>query len=309
LGFKPKRKKIKEREKRLRLITFALMFRLNSTSFFAMICIILVLCLLGAYGLISLHAKNISNILKENINLIVELTPEHSDIERQNVIRKLQENVKIKSGSVRYVSPEEAIEIMNSEMEGEVLINPNDNPLSEIILFNVKYEYVQEKDLSALKMELEEMQHILSVQYYESVYEYLGDNVKRLSRILLYAGILLSVFAFGFIYITIQLSMQTEKFKIRTMELVGAEYFQIRKPFIVKALKIAGISSIVAIVVLSIMLIVIALEFSNFSKVINFGYVALVYFALVIFAVFITQWATNLVVQRYLGAEKSSFYK
>lgn len=285
------------------------MFKVNSTSFFAMICIILVLCLLGAYGLISLHAQNISNILKENINLIVELTPEHSDIERQNVIRKLQENEKIKPGSVRYVSPEEAIEIMNSEMEGEVLINPEDNPLSEIILFSVKYEFVEEADLNQLKLELEKMQHIRSIQYYESVYEYLGDNVRRLSRILLYAGILLSVFAFGFIYITIQLSMQTEKFKIRTMELVGAEYFQIRKPFIVKALKIATISSIIAMVTLSIMLIVIALEFSNFSKVINYGYVLLVYFALFVFAIAITQWATHLVVQRYLGADKSSFYK
>lgn len=285
------------------------MFKLNSTSFFAMICIILVLCLLGTYGLVSLHAKNISNILKENINLIVELTPEHSDIERQNVIRKLQNNDKIISSSVRYIPATEAVEIMNKEMSGEVLINPADNPLSEIILFNVNYKHVSENSLKELKSELEKMTHIHSIQYYESVYEYLGDNVKRLSRILLIAGIILSIFAFGFIYSTIQLSMQTEKFKIRTMELVGAEYFQIRKPFIVQALRIAVLSSAIAVVILSVLLLLISFEFSHFTKVINYGYVFLVYFLLFVFSILITQWATYIVVQRYLGADKSSFYK
>jgi cell division transport system permease protein len=250
-----------------------------------------------------------SNILKENINLIVELTPQHSEIERQNVILKLQENEKIIPSSVRYISPSEAIDIMNEEMEGELLIDPLDNPLSEIILFNVTYDYVQEESLEKIKAELEEMQYIQSVQYYKSVYEYLGDNVKRLSRILLYMGIFLSIFAFGFIYVTIQLSLQTEKFKIRTMELVGAENFQIRKPFIVKALKISTISSIFSIIILCILLFIISLEFANFSKVINYGYVLLVFFALFLFALLITQWATNLVVQRYLGADKSTFYK
>jgi cell division transport system permease protein len=285
------------------------MFKLNSTSFFAMICIILVLCLLGTYGLISLHAKNISNILKENINLIVELTPTHSDIERENVMRKLQENEKIIRSSVRYISADQAVEIMNEEMSGEVLINPSDNPLSEIILFNVSYEYVSQDELKIIKEELEQMAYIQSIQYYESVYDYLGSNVKRLSRLLLYAGILLSLFAFGFIYGTIQLSMETEKFKIRTMELVGAEYFQIRKPFIVQALRIAILSSLIAIAILIILLIVTALEFSHFYKVINYFYVFMVFFILIVFAISITQWATYIVVQRYLGADKSSFYK
>lgn len=285
------------------------MFKFNSTSFFAMICIILVLCLLGTYGLISLHAKNISNILKENINLIVELRPEHSEIERQNVMQKLQNNPKIISTSVRFVSSDEAVDIMNEELSGEVLINPDENPLSDVILFNVSHEYVAEKSLQELKLELEKMTHILSVQYYESVYDYLGSNVRRLSRLLLYAGILLSLFAFGFIYSTIQLSLQTEKFKIRTMELVGAENFQIRKPFIVQALRISVISSIIAIIVISILLIITALEFTHFHKVINYIYVALVFFLLVVFSILITQWATYIVVQRYIGADKSSFYK
>ena len=285
------------------------MFKLNSTSFFAMICIILVLCLLGTYGLVSLHAKNISNILKENINLIVELAPEHSDIERENVIKKLQANEKIIPTSVRYIPAEEAVEIMNKEMSGKVLINPADNPLSEIILFNVNYKYVSEASLKELKIELEKMSNIHSIQYYESVYEYLGDNVKRLSRILLFTGIILSVFAFGFIYSTIQLSMQTEKFKIRTMELVGAEKFQIRKPFIIQSLRIALLSSILAVIILSILLILLAIEFTHFSKVINYGYVFLVFILLFVFSISITQWATYIVVQRYLGADKSSFYK
>ncbi len=241
--------------------------------------------------------------------MIVELSPEHSEVELQNVLQKLKQHQKIISSSVRYISPDEAIQIMNEELQGDVLIQPTENPLAEIITFNVKYDYVSTAELQFLKSELEEMTHIVRVQYYESVYEYIGANVRRLSRVLLYIGLFLSIFAFGFIYSTIQLSMQTEKFKIRTMELVGAEYFQIRKPFISQSLRVALISSGFAIVILSVLLVVIALEFTHFTKVINYGFVFLVYLILVLFAIGITQWATYIVVQRYLGADKSSFYK
>src|SRR5690606_32365118 len=72
-------------------------------------------------------------------------------------------------------------------------------------------------------------------------------NLDRISYIFLGAGFLLSVLALMLIYNAIRLSIYANRFLIRNMELVGASWGFIRRPFLQKSLKHGLISVVIAI--------------------------------------------------------------
>ena len=281
---------------------------MKSSSFFTLFSVVLVLCLLGIYGIITLHANNISDILKENLNLIVELDSGIDDSTIARIQDQIKEIGQVKSESVRFVPKADALTIMNSELGDDYLLNADDNPFSDIVLFNVKYEFVDTSYLNKISAEVQEIEGVDKVSYYGTVYEYLTANVRKMSRVLLVIGLILGIFAFSLIYSTIQLSLYAERFKIRTMELVGASWNQIRKPFVGQSLRLAIWSTAISVGVLIVILLVIAIQFKHFWEVINIPYVLVIFLLMAVFAVFITQLASYFVVNRYLGAEKSRFY-
>lgn len=284
------------------------MWKWNSSQFFTLFSVVLVLTLLGVYGIISLHASNMTRILKENINLIAELES-NLGLDRvgeiKNEIARLE---KVKPETIRFIPKSDALLDMNQELGSTSLLSESDNPFKDMIVFNVTAENVDTEGLRFVKNEIEKISGIQEVSYYEKIYEYLGTNVRKVISILLILGLILSFFAFSLIYSTIQLNLYADRFKIRTMELVGANWSQIRKPFIVSSLRLAVQATIISVIILTFLLIILALQFTHFSKIFNLAYVMLVFFALFIFAVFITQLASYMVVNRYLGASKSKFY-
>ena len=84
--------------------------------------------------------------------------------------------------------------------------------------------------------------------YYESkLVENLGKNVSLLSNLILVLGILLLAVAAILIHNTIKLALYSNRLLIKTMELTGASWSFITRPFILRAIANATISAIIAI--------------------------------------------------------------
>jgi len=73
-------------------------------------------------------------------------------------------------------------------------------------------------------------------------------------------------------------------------------------------MRIAIVASFISILILVILLIITAMQFQHFGDIINYGYVFLVFLIMFLFAIGITQWASRIVVNRYLGADKQKFF-
>ncbi len=278
---------------------------MKSTSIFTYLSVILVLCLLGIYGLITLHASNIADIMKENINVIIEIEDQHV---KNELIETLKQFPQVKKESIRFIPKEKALSIMNVKLESDFLLEDSENPFADIILLNVLYDFIEESKMKRLCEEIESMKGVTSASFQSDTYTYLESNVRRVSRLLLIVGFIISIFAFALIYSTIQLSLYAERFKIRTMELVGAPWYYIRRPFILKAFRIAFWSSLVSIGIIVILLLLLHLQFEHFGSVINIFYVLVIFLLMTLVSVLITQLASYFVVNKYLGAEKSRFY-
>jgi cell division transport system permease protein len=284
------------------------MLKWNSRKFFTLFSVVLVLTLFGIYGITLLHTSNMTKILKENINLIAELDANLKVDQVDKIKQAIGQLEQVKTETIRYISKSEALIEMNNELGSSSMLSESDNPFKDVILFNVTAEFVDTEGLQNVRSEVEIINGISELSYYEKIYEYVGSNVRKVINVLLVLGLILSFFAFALIYSTIQLNLYADRFKIRTMELVGANWAQIRKPFIADSLRLALQSTIVSVLILSFLLILLATQFTHFKKVFNFGYVSLVVICMFVFSVFITQLASYMVVNRYLGASKSKFY-
>ena len=284
------------------------MLKWNSRKFFTLFSVVLVLTLFGIYGITLLHTSNMTKILKENINLIAELDANLNVDQVDKIKQAIGQLEQVKAETIRFIPKSEALIEMNSELGSYSMLSESDNPFKDVIVFNVTAEFVDTEGLQNVRSKVETINGISELSYYEKIYEYVGSNVRKVINVLLVLGLILSFFAFALIYSTIQLNLYADRVKIRTMELVGANWAQIRKPFIVDSLRLALQSTIVSVLILSLLLILLATQFTHFNKVFNFGYVTLVVVCMFIFSVFITQLASYMVVNRYLGASKSKFY-
>lgn len=284
------------------------MLKWNSRKFFTLFSVVLVLTLFGIYGITLLHTSNMTKILKENINLIAELDANLNVDQVDKIKQAIGQLEQVKAETIRFIAKSEALIEMNNELGSSSMLSESDNPFKDVIVFNVTAEFVDTEGLQNVRSAVETINGISELSYYEKIYEYVGSNVRKVINVLLVLGLILSFFAFALIYSTIQLTLYADRFKIRTMELVGANWAQIRKPFIVDSLRLALQSTIVSVLILSFLLILLATQFTHFNKVFNFGYVTLVVICMFIFSVFITQLASYMVVNRYLGASKSKFY-
>ena len=122
------------------------------------------------------------------------------------------------------------------------------NPLPASIDFTLINEYVHSDSLAAIQADLEQNIAVNDVQYPRTLVDNLNENVKKISLILLIIAIVLCVVVIVLIDNTIRLAMFSNRFIIKTMQMVGATRGFIAKPMNVRAVINGLISAGIAIV-------------------------------------------------------------
>jgi cell division transport system permease protein len=212
----------------------------------------LVLLLIGIYAIFIFHSKKWISEFKESINIVAELKETGEDVEK--VKKSLNKADWILPGSVTYISPDEALETMKREMKDSVLTANLPNPFSPVITFKVKESFVDPVKLYDINLEVEKWDAVEAVHYQDTNIATISSNVKRVSRIVLGLGIFLLLIAFVLIYNTIKLALYARRTLIKSMELAGARWGFIAKPFLLRSLLFGLVSGIIAIILLFLLL-------------------------------------------------------
>ena len=221
------------------------------TYFQTIIIIVLVLFLIGLYLIITTHAGNISKILKENLNIVIELEDDLPQPERFLMMEDLKKDERVVESSVDFVSREEALEIMTKDMGESFLLTGVENPFFDIIKLNVKNKYQEKEKMVEFLQSLREKSTIVDAYYYDNIYEDIESNLKRIGYIALFSGILFVILAYALIHNTINIALYADRDEIKTMELVGADWSFIKKPYLVRSLKAGFLASIIAVFLLA----------------------------------------------------------
>lgn len=214
---------------------------------YAIISIALVLLIIGFYGLLLLFGQRAIDSIKENLEIIVELSPSATVESHETLTTYLESQPFIKSNSIQFISKEEGLLKLEREFGEELIDFDFDNPLFDVIIFHVKTEFAQSQSLKNIKLELLENTTVQDVHYQDIIVENLETNSQKFSWIILLIGSLFLITAIALINNTVRLALNDNRFVIKNMQYIGATEGFIIRPYLNKALLHGLLSGVLAV--------------------------------------------------------------
>jgi cell division transport system permease protein len=275
---------------------------------YAIIGVSLVLFLFGVVGWVFLNIKKTGDYFKENIQLHAYLyrTANSRQIDTvKNYIESLPYAV-----NVEYITREKALEKYNKDNDTlwkKLAIN---NPLPESIDFYVKANYIDKDSLAGIEKYLltNFPTTVSEFQTPKATVAGVSEFVKTTTFVLLAVAIILSILVIISIDNTIRLAMYSNRFLIKTMQMVGATRWFISKPLDGRALINGLIASAIAIGLL-IGFIELSEKFVPYLKVLHDTWSMILIFAGIIFlGLFMTLFSTHRSVLKYLKMKLDDLY-
>ncbi|MGL1887096.1 MAG: permease-like cell division protein FtsX [Reichenbachiella sp.] len=213
--------------------------------------ITLALFVMGLFGLLILTTNNLTKIIQENVEVQVFLQKDLSENEIGKIVKILssKDYVTKKAGvaQIEHVTKEEAAKTFIADT-GEDFVNfLGDNPLRDVIRIKINPDFHAPQNLVEIKKEIEYIRGVYEVSYIENLINSINKNVKKISYVLFGFCVILFVVVVILISNTIKLALFSQRFLIRSMQLVGATSGFIRKPFLLRATFFGFLSGALAV--------------------------------------------------------------
>ena len=229
--------------------------RLRSSNITVVISIALVLFLLGLMGLILINAQKYSDYIKKQlvVNAYFDENFEVKDSVKivameQQAFQKIQTLAPVKRAT--YITREMATAEAKKSMgiESDALFDEHIFPSSvEVAL---KPEFVDPAKIDGAIKQLEAVPGIVEVKNNSSLMVDVYNNLNRILKWILGFSLLFLVLAVVLINNSIRLKIFSKRFIIKTMQLVGARRRFILKPFIIEAVVLGLIGSVLGLLAL-----------------------------------------------------------
>ena len=282
--------------------------RTKPNYFYAIISVALVLFLLGFFVLIVLQGQQVIKLSKEKVEIIVELKEDTSVGLREDLSARLAKTQYVKKESIKFIGKEEGAELMRKEFGEEFILLDMPNPLYDVLTFNVRSQYMQPDSLSRIRDVVRELNAVSDVFYQESIAGDIINNIHKLSLIALGLGIFLLFIAFVLIHNTIRLALYANRFIIKNMELVGASWEFISRPYIFRSMWHGLLSGLIALAGLALVVIGMQSLLPELGQLNNFLAFALLGIGLVFLGILISCISTWFVVNKYLKMRVDDLY-
>ncbi len=274
--------------------------------FMSILGVTLVLFLLGLIGWLVINANKLGNYFRESVEVRAEL---RGDLNPKDSIALMQYiSSKPYVRSINFVNKEDARKIYlgdGNESWDNVL---DANPLPNMINFKVRTEYMNSDSLGLIKADLEQQTYISDVAYPTALVEDLNKNIQKISIFLLVVAVILSIVVIILIDNTIRLAMFSNRFLIKTMQMVGATRWFIAKPMNTRAIINGAVSAAIAIVAIFLMILVAERYFPEMKALHDNNTLILLFAGLVLIGIFITLFSTHRSVQKYLKMKLDDLY-
>ncbi len=225
--------------------------RIATSQFTTIISITLVLFLLGLLGLIILHARMLSDYVRENIGFSIMIREGVRETGILQLKKTLDGKYYVKSSE--YTPSQRAAEKLKSELGEDFIGFLGYNPLLPSIDLRIKAPYANSDTLRVIEKWLLANPEVKEVYYQKSLVDAINGNIEKISLILLgFSGLLLFI-AIMLINNTIRLAVYSRRFIIRSMQLVGATEGFIRRPLLLRSILHGVVSAFLALLMLMLL--------------------------------------------------------
>jgi len=281
--------------------------RSKPSYFMAILGVSIVLFFVGIFGWLLLNASRYIDQLKEEVQVQVYLRNNvaQTDIDSLRNYIAAQPYTK----SVEYIDKETAKKRWLSQGEADFEELLDENPLPASIDFNTRSNYVQKDSLNAIKAELEKNAMVVQgVNYPASLVEKMGPTMQYILLGLVVLAGVFSILSIVLIDNTIRLAMYSNRFLIKTMQMVGATRNFISRPMNIRAVMNGAFAALISIALIY-GLIVLFENFLPYLKDLRDNSKLLILFSfLILLGISITVFSTHRSVVKYLKMKLDDLY-
>ena len=274
----------------------------------SLVSIMLVLFLLGAFAIFMMHARKLSNHVKENIGFEVVM---NSDVKEANILR-LQKELDAMPAvkSTEYITKDEAISRLSEDLGEDFLewLGPEENPLLPSIDVRFHANYANTDSIAKVETLILDNPDVKEVYYQKSLVDLINKNLRKIAVVLMIVSLALLLIAIALIRNTIRLSIYSKRFLVRSMQLVGATESFIRRPFLKQGVSQGFFGGLLADLLLIGILYWVSKRVPDLTLVQDTMVIACILVGIVILGVLLAWFSTRAALDKFLKADLDKLY-
>jgi len=274
--------------------------------FMSILGVTLVLFVLGIIGWLVINAGKLGQHFRENVEVNVDIRENLNPKDSIALMQYIGSKPYVKE--YQYITKEMArnIYIADGNKSWENILDYN--PLPNSISLKLKKEFVNTDTLASIKADLEKQTYVTEVNYQAELVDSLNKRIRKWSLILLAIALVLAIVVIILIDNTIRLAMFSNRFLIKTMQMVGATRWFIAKPMNIKAIINGAISGVIAVAAIWLFIFWAENYEPALKAIHDSGSLLFLFFGLIVIGIGITLFSTNRSVVKYLKMKLDELY-
>ncbi len=208
------------------------------------------LFLIGFCGLFVVQSKKLVSIIRQNIEVRVFVDKGTSEAGQDSIFTLIRSKPYVQrsadSAAIDFVSKESAAAEFMEGTKEDFTAFLGENPLRDSYRVRVHEDYFEERKLKTIKADLEKMDNVYEVVYQENLADAINKNITKLYIILASFAVVMLIIIVLLINNTIKLAIYSQRFLIRSMQLVGATNGFIQRPFLLRGATQGIVSAVIA---------------------------------------------------------------
>lgn len=269
--------------------------------------------MIGLFCIFAIGANRLTAKLRNDIEvkvfLLNDLTQDVKDRIQQEL--SMQKYIDLDDGEarVRYLSKDEAAKQMIQDNGEDFISFLGENPLRDAFIINIASHSYSDTSMVQIKQQIEaNIDGVFEVYYPKEQVEEININIQRIGIVIAIFVIILLITVVILINNSIKLALFSQRFLIRSMQLVGATPLFIKKPFLVRAVFQGALSGFLSATLLGLLIWLAVKQYNYLGSILLYKDALLVFAGLLIVGSMIGFLSAYSSVTRYLKMKLDDLY-
>ena len=269
------------------------------------------LLLLGIFSLFLLSSLQIKTLIEENTEINIYLNKNLSVNKIDQIKRTLysKDYVLINDEStLEYISSDDAAIEFSKDLGEDFTKFLGNNPLRDLIILKISPNYFDSSQLIIVEEDIIKISGVYEVDYSKDLISNINKNIKSIS--LVFIGIFLILFLISIVLInnTLRIALFSQRFLIRSMQLVGATSNYILKPFLLRGMFYGIASGLIASILLLIIIVFYNDKLNGLNFIASSEKLSIIFISIILTGIIMVVISTYTSVNKYLNSSLDELY-
>ena len=270
------------------------------------------LLLLGIFSFFLLTSFQVKKVIQENTEVNIYLNKGISNAQVDQIKRILftkEYALSNNENTLSYVSSKQAAEDFSKEIGEDFIDFLGDNPLRDLIILKINSSFFELEKLSSIESDILSIPGVYEVDYSKEMINNINSNIRNISLVFIGIYLVLSLISFILINNTLRIALFSQRFLIRSMQLVGATSAYILKPFIYRGLLYGLLSGVISSISLYMLILLANDKINGFEMIVSIDQLSIIFITLITTGILMVILSTYSSVNKYLKSSLDDLYK